>query len=135
MWVPRSCLVIGFFYFLEVFRKWPRVPPGAPGCPWLEFGNVPRGVVEPPGIPLGVGQGDMGIGRVLKKKYVNQKMKKCKKYGLERFPNAVELDPNQPKLRKNHLGSSMLDSISVSRGNGVAPPRQRPTARTSSVIS
>ena len=82
-------MVIGFFYFLEVFRKWPQVPPGAPGCPWLEFGNVPRGVVEPPGIPLGVGQGDMGIGRVLKKKYVNQKMKKCKKYGLERFPNAV----------------------------------------------
>ena len=65
---------------------------GAPRCPrvpWLEFGNVPRGVVEPPGIPLGLGQGDMGIGKVLKKKYVNQKMKKCKKYGLERFPKAV----------------------------------------------
>ena len=50
---------------------------------------MPRGVVKPPGILLGVRQGDMGVGRVLKKKYVNQKMKKCKKYGLERFPKAV----------------------------------------------
>ena len=66
--------------------------PGAPRCPRVPLVGVwerAEGSCRAPGIPTGVGQVDMGIGRVLKKKYVNQKMKKCKKYGLERFPNAV----------------------------------------------
>ena len=63
-----------------------RVPPGVPGCPWLEVGRVPRVVVDPPRAPRGRGEGSYEGRKSFEEKMCDEKNEKMQKLGSGEVP-------------------------------------------------